>query len=261
MRLGIVRPFPSTGIRSAALRNLDGLIVNSSEIRETWLATAPDYPAEKVHVVLNGVRSRMEERPALRDKLRRELGVANDTILIGGAGHVAERKGFDILLRAVAALGDRKTHVAIVGDGPIRPDLEALARSLEISERVSWLGHRADGAGIISALDLFVLSSHNEGMANVMLEAMAGGTPVIASNVSGVEKAIGADSEGRVAGWIVPPADVDRLAADVARCLPRDSTRCFRCRENHSSSVLARDELVQPRKNGRRMRDDSIRFE
>jgi glycosyltransferase involved in cell wall biosynthesis len=77
---------------------------------------------------------------------------------------------------------------------------------------MNWLGHRDDGAAAIGGLDAFVLSSHNEGMANVMLEAMAGGTPVIASDISGVRKGIGPSGGRPAAGWIVPPGDPHALA-------------------------------------------------
>lgn len=215
VRLGIVRDFPARTPRGLALKHIDALIVNSEEIRDGWLASAPLFPPERVHVVLNGVRSRRAERSALRAELRRETGSESDTILIGGAGHIAPRKGFDILLRAFASAAIPGSRLAILGDGEHRSVLESLAAELGITERVTWLGHRPDGAGIIAGLDLFVLSSHNEGMANVMLEAMAGGTPVIASDISGVKRAIGPSGNRAVAGWIVVPGDADALARAI----------------------------------------------
>ena len=212
MRLGIVRSFPGVSPRSLAVGSLDALIVNSEEIREEWLASAPRFRSNAVHVVLNGVRSRINERAALRAALRTELSLPDSTILFGGAGHIAPRKGFDILLRAFALAAITDSCLAIAGDGGHRTDLERLALELGIDSRVRWLGHRNDGAAVIGGFDLFVLSSHNEGMANVMLEAMAGGTPVIAVDVSGVSKAIGATSDRPAAGWIVEPGDPGALS-------------------------------------------------
>jgi len=215
VRLGIVRDFPGRTPRGIALEKIDALIVNSEEIRETWLATAPRFPPEKVHVILNGVRSRLAERSALSAMLRHEIGCASDTVLIGGAGHVAPRKGFDVLLRAFASAAVPGSRLVILGGGDHRQALETLARELGIAGSVTWLGHRLDGAGIIAGLDLFVLSSHNEGMANVMLEAMAGGTPVIASDISGVRRALRQAGERPAAGWIVAPGDADELATAI----------------------------------------------
>jgi glycosyltransferase involved in cell wall biosynthesis len=212
MRLGIVRDFPRNTPKAIALEAVQAIIVNSSEIRDVWLRTAPRHLGTRATVVLNGVRSRRGERETQRAKLRTELGLSGDTILVGGAGHISARKGFDLLLRALAQTEEPDIMVAIVGDGEYRSELERVASDLGIPSRVKWLGHRDDGAGVITAFDIFVLSSHNEGMANVMLEAMAGGVPVIAFDVSGVSEAIG-EREGRpAAGWIIPSADVDALA-------------------------------------------------
>lgn len=215
VRLGIVRDYPRRSPRGLAFRRVDAMIVNSKEIEDTWIRTAPASAKRNVHIVLNGVRSRLDERESLRQSLRKELALDDSVVLIGGAGHIAPRKGFDVLLRAFAAFGDLKARLVIIGDGGQRAALQDLTDQLGIAERVFWLGHRSDGAGVIAGLDLFVLSSHNEGMANVMLEAMAGGTPVIAADISGVRKGIAASDERPPAGWIVTPGDVDALASTL----------------------------------------------
>lgn len=235
VRLGIVRGYPARTPRGLALKNVDTLIVNSEEIRDTWVATAPFAQRESVHVVLNGVTSRRAERPALTAHLRAEIGIQAGTLLIGGAGHIAPRKGFDILLRAFASAAIPDSRLVLLGDGDHRHALESLAAGLGISDKVTWLGHRPDGSGIIAGLNLFVLSSHNEGMANVMLEAMAGGTPVIASDVSGVRRAIASTGARPHAGWIVPPGEVDALASGL-----RDA--CGAVREDANGVARLTDE-------------------
>ncbi|MEO8576872.1 MAG: glycosyltransferase, partial [Gemmatimonadales bacterium] len=216
IRLGIVREFAGSGPRSSALRSVNTIIANSEEIRDSWNRTAPPNFKWRVKVVMNGIEARAFDRPAARAKLRTELGISDSALLIGGAGHLFPRKGFDYLLRAFASAAIPDSHVAIAGDGDHLPALKQLAAKLGIEDRVHWLGHRDNGPEIVAGLDLFVLSSHNEGMANVMLEAMAGGTPVIASDISGVRKAIGASEDRPVAGWIVPPADDAALSAELA---------------------------------------------
>jgi hypothetical protein len=123
MRLGIVRPFPRGTPKAIALRGVDALIVNSSEISEEWRKSAPSGHGGSVHVVLNGVRSRIAERTTLVRLLRDELGLSRATILFGGAGHVAPRKGFDILMRAFALADIPDARLAIIGSGPYRETL------------------------------------------------------------------------------------------------------------------------------------------
>lgn len=212
VRQGIVREFPRAPIRSFAFRKwIDAVIVNSPEIRDAWLAGADDYPPSRVHVIMNGIESRLDRRDDLRRMLREELGVAPATILVGGAGHLFPRKGFDVLLRGFAAAALNDSRLAILGDGDDAHRLHALADELHIGHRVNWLGYRPNGPEIIAGFDVFVLSSRNEGMANVMLEAMASGVPVIAADVSGARTALGATPERGVAGWITRGADADAL--------------------------------------------------
>ena len=220
VRLGIVRPLPPRGRYARAFRTgVDAMIVNSSTIREEWLRSAPWYPAEDVHVVLNGIRPPSALPEGVREALRRELGVAGETILLAAAGHVTRRKGFDLLIRALARLSARNVHVVILGSGPEEPALRSLAGDLQVADRVHWTDFREEVAPVIGACDLFVLSSRNEGMANVMLEAMAIGTPVMATDISGVRDAIGAVRGRPPAGWIVPPEDPVALAETLEEAL------------------------------------------
>jgi glycosyltransferase involved in cell wall biosynthesis len=214
MRLGIVREFPTAGVRARALESVDALIVNSDEIRRRWLETKPDSASAQVHVVLNAIQPRIHERDEMKRRLRTELGLAGGIVLIGGAGHLAPRKGFDHLIRAFAAASLSDAILLIIGDGHHRANLEALAATLQVSDRVRFLGHRENGGSDIGGLDLFVLSSHNEGMANVMLEAMAAGTPVIAADISGVQTALGASSR-TPAGWMYPPGDDNSMSTMI----------------------------------------------
>ncbi len=216
LRQGIVRSAPVGGIRGYAVRNwITDVIVNAPEIRDEWIRTAAPFPADHVHVVLNGVTPLSARRRELRKRLRAELRLDDATLLIGAAGILTQRKGFDLLLHAFASAPAQNAHVAIIGDGPYRETLESLARKLDIASRVHFLGPREKGAESVAGLDVFVLSSRNEGMANVMLEAMAAGVPVIASDISGVRTAVGKSNERPAAGWIFAPGDVESLAARI----------------------------------------------
>ena len=154
--------------------------------------------------------------PDERAALRAGLGVSPGALAIAGVGHVQHRKGFDLLLDAFARAGIAEGEVVIVGDGPEVGPLRARAAALGIAERVRWAGARPDAARLLGACDLFVLGSRNEGMANVLLEAMAAGVPVVATDVAGVRSAIGERNGRPAAGWIVPPEDAAALASALA---------------------------------------------
>lgn len=216
MRLGIVRPPPRRGAtRSALQRYVHAMIVNAPEIRDLWMHEAPWFSADEVHVVLNAV----EPSPSAGGVLRSELGVAPDTPLILGVGHLFARKGFDLLIDAFARIPNGAARLVIVGSGPEEPALRARASARGVADRVHLLGARSDVSRILADCDLFVLSSRNEGMANVMLEAMAAGVPVVATEVSGVRTALG-EVDGRpAAGWIVRPEDAASLAEGITAAL------------------------------------------
>jgi glycosyltransferase involved in cell wall biosynthesis len=256
LRQGIVRSAPSRGIKRYAVnRWIDDVITNAPEIRQRWIETAPSFPPGRVHVVLNSVSPLAHRRGELRKALRAELGLPDDVLLVGAAGIVARRKGFDLLMEAAAAIGDPRVHVALIGDGPHRAELENLSRDVNLTGTIHFLGHREMAAEAIAGLDVFVLSSHNEGMANVMLEAMSAGVPVVASEISGVTTALTPD-QARPAGWTFSAGDSESLAAVLRNVM--DLVR------SQSEEVKARTEealsRIKTRFSLERMLDESERI-
>ena len=215
-RLGIEHDMPPKWKYRKAFRDwIHALIVNSVVIRERWLRAAPWFPAEEVHVVLNGVR-----RPALeRSTLREEPGIPAGARVVAAAGRLEGRKGFDLLLDAFARCGDRDAVLVIAGDGADEGALRSRAASLGIADRVRWLGFRRDLENVLLGADVFVLPSRREGMATVMLEAMAADCLVVATDISGVREALGAREGRGEAGWIVPPDDAPAMAVALDRAL------------------------------------------
>jgi glycosyltransferase involved in cell wall biosynthesis len=122
-------------------------------------------------------------------------------------------KGLDVFVRAAATLTGGTFHVA--GEGPLRPDLERLALDLGFGDRLTLCGTVADVPGFLAGLDVAVLPSLTEGMSNALLEYMAAGRAVVATAVGGNVRLV----EDGVTGLLVPPGDVDRLAAAVGRLL------------------------------------------
>lgn len=125
------------------------------------------------------------------------------------------------LVRALAALRQRPCEAMIVGDGPDRPAVEKEVRRLGLDSVVRLVGARNDVAELLAAADLFVLSSRSEGLPLSILEAMAAGLPVVASNVGGVPEVV---VEGET-GFLVPPGDPQSLAAAIERLLDDSALR------------------------------------
>jgi glycogen(starch) synthase len=172
------------------------------------------------------------------DELGRvEVKPANRPYVLG-LGRLVEQKGFDILLqafaRALPALPEH--HLVIAGDGPLRPTLEALAKELGLTGRVSFRGSldRAEVAATLSAAEMFVLSSRVEAFGIALLEAMAVGVPAIATDVGGVLDVAAADETA----LIVPSEDVDALAGAIVLLA---SERALRERLAEAARARAKD--------------------
>jgi glycosyltransferase involved in cell wall biosynthesis len=165
--------------------------------------------AEKCTVVHNAI----DGRQALPDPVALP-GVAPGTVVIGSVGSLITRKANDHLLRAAAAVAQRCTvpvHLLLVGEGPERPGLEALARQLQLEERVSFAGFQKAPLPWVAAMDILVLASAKEGLPRTLLEAMLLGKPVVASDVVGSRELVQSD----VTGLLYPYGDWSALAAHL----------------------------------------------
>jgi len=120
---------------------------------------------------------------------------------------LATFKDHPTLLQALAGLKDLDWHLDLVGDGPLRADVEALAESLTLTERVSFLGYRPDVPALLARAQVFLLATKWEGFPRSILEAMRAGLPVVASDVGGVRESV---VDGTT-GYVVPPGDVEAL--------------------------------------------------
>lgn len=192
------------------------VIAVSSEIR-TRLIRSGARP-DRVRTVVNGIDPHAFSRLASREaEARASIGLRPGEVAIGAVGRLTSQKRFDLLLAAFALLAKERPDLvlAIAGDGPDRSALEALAVRLGIQSRCRFLGHCDDVIGIHHALTLFVQSSDYEGTPNVVLEAMALRTPVVATDAGGTSD-IMAD---RVHGLVVPRGDPRALACAIRHAL------------------------------------------
>jgi len=171
-------------------------------------------PPEKFRVIPLGLDlsafSSLEPRDG---RLREELGVPEDRMLLAFVGRIVPIKRVDLLLRAFARAHDRgaPVHLAIVGDGETRGDLERLAVDLGAGNAVSWLGYRRDLERVAAAAEVAVLSSDNEGTPVWLIESAAGGLPAIATDVGGTSNVVTPET-----GILVPPDDEEALAGAIA---------------------------------------------
>lgn len=159
--------------------------------------------ADKITVLRNGVDAE-QFAPVDRDRVRKELGITRPTMV--AVGNVLESKGQDIAIQALVQLKDM--DLFIVGAGPDETKFASLAKSIGVSERVRFVGRvpHDELPRYFSAADVSVLASMREGWPNVLLESLACGTPVVASNVGAVPEIITSPLVGRIMAERTPVA-------------------------------------------------------
>ena len=179
---------------------------------------------ERIHALRNGVDLALFH-PEPREAVRRALGIDGYTLL--SVGHLVPRKGHDKVIRALPELPD--VRLVIVGGGPERQRLEQLARSLGVGARVRFAGLLGQPAlrSYYSAADALVLASSREGWANVLLEAMACGTPALASNVWGTPEVVACHAAGRLLPENSAAGIVQAVRALRADAPERSATRAY----------------------------------
>jgi glycosyltransferase involved in cell wall biosynthesis len=178
-----------------------------------------DLPARKILAVPNGIHvDRFAPASAGdRQRLRQTLGLPQDTRLAGFVGRLTWAKDHETLIRGFAQVHRRSADTALVliGDGPLRPELEALAMDEGLAGRVFFLGDRNDIHALLRGLDLFVMSSVTEGYSVALLEACASALPIVATRVGGNPEIV----RDGVNGTLVSAGDPAALAAAMTGLL------------------------------------------
>ncbi len=196
----------------------DAVTTCSEAVRRHAIETLGIRPG-LVHTLPNAIEiPEAEGDPRARERVRRELGAGPEDLLVGTLGRLMEpKKGLVVFLAAARSLLRHvpRARFVVVGDGPQRAALEERATREGVSHCTVFAGMRRDVAEVMRALDLFVQPSLWEGFGLTALEAMAVGTPVVATRVGGVPEAV-VDGE---TGLLVPPGDAEALAAACARLL------------------------------------------
>ncbi|MCK4500012.1 glycosyltransferase [Candidatus Babeliales bacterium] len=119
-----------------------------------------------------------------RKRVRKRLGIEDATFVVGAVGRLVSVKRYDVLIDAFKVLCRKyeKSRLLIVGDGPLRPELERQSRVGLLQEKISFLGHRSDVADLYSAFDCLAICSQSEGLSIAYLEALVSGVPIIVSS-------------------------------------------------------------------------------
>jgi len=202
--------WPMGALYGATARFTDKLIAVSDEIRRFHIEKT-GVPAGKVTVIENGVDIRRFKRiQAAGEKIRAEYGISPASILFGIIGRLKPQKDHVTFLKAAAHVL-RKTPSArflVVGDGPLRNELENLASELGVTPAVIFTGLRSDIPAVLAALDVLILSSRWEGLPVTLLEGMAAEKAVVATSVNGINGVAVPD----VTALLVPPEDSAALA-------------------------------------------------
>jgi glycosyltransferase involved in cell wall biosynthesis len=179
-------------------RKTDRFIAVSTEMRQALLHAG--IAREKLALIGNGIE--LPVHSTNTGTFRKEISGEADRQVVLFVGRLVKEKGVDRLLKVWASLPGREQMVLlIVGDGPLRESLESQTRNLRLLPSVRFLGHQTEVAKFYSVADLFVLPSTTEGMSNSLLEAMAAGLPVVASNVGGNKDVIKHQQSGFLVDW------------------------------------------------------------
>lgn len=203
---------PTRWVNTATFPWGDAWLAVSTEV----MSSIPERLRQRVEIVIHGIElDKMQAPDGSRDEVRRELGMADDDIVMVTVANFRRQKAYPNLLHAARIVVDRQTtaRFVVVGQGPLEDEVRALRRELGLDERVRLLGYRDDVGRVLSGCDVFVMASDYEGYPLAVMEAFAAGLPVAGTAVGGMTEAV---VEGR-AGHLAPARDPEALADAILR--------------------------------------------
>jgi glycosyltransferase involved in cell wall biosynthesis len=202
----------------------DRIVAVSDDIKAK-LVNCDGIGAKKLERIVNGVDTDTYAPPGAGQSraIRYQLGIPVDSFVIGSVGRLATEKNFPLLIKAFALFRKRFScgHLVIVGDGPERGKILSVIAQNGIEEFCTLPGSRLDVPDWMKCFDVFTLSSDTEGTSITLLEALATGVPIVASDVGG-NRAVVAPCQ---CGFIVPPNDLNGLCAGFAELMTDAESR------------------------------------
>ena len=182
------------------------------------------FPEHKVFLIPNGIDTdRFTVDTESRDQWRQKLGIPADSPTVGIVAALRPEKNHDLFLRAAKLTFQKNsaTHFVIAGDGPERNRLESLAKTLNLKPNIHFIGSTQDIPGVLSMMDVFSLTSHNEASPVSIMEALSCQRPVVSTDVGSIDESVLEDKTG----YLVLPGDADKLAERWTQLLGDEELR------------------------------------
>jgi len=206
------------GCLNRMLTNFTDGFIAVAQTHGEFLVDFERFPASKVAVIRNGIDAqRFKPNARAREAVRAELGLGPTASLVGIVAALRPEKNHELFLevssRVVSILPD--AHFVIIGEGPERAKIETIIASKSLDSNVRLLGNRHDTPRLLAALDAFLLTSHNEASPVSILEALACGVPVVATNVGSIEETVQND----FTGYTVVAGDAEQATKHVLQLL------------------------------------------
>ncbi len=195
--------------RSVMMRLSQRVVAVSDEIGE--LLRNEKVPTERIFTISNGISLCEFESSNDSTMLRKRFGIHSPVLMVGTVGSLTAAKNHEFLIRGAEKLPNACFFIA--GDGPLKGKLQELIKHLNLVDRVFLVGRITDVSSFLGALDVFVLPSLTEGTSLALLEAMAAGLPVVATDVGGNRAVV----EDGVTGVLIPSGDIPALVNAVGQ--------------------------------------------
>ena len=226
-----------------AERRIDAIVANSAAVAADVLARER-VEQSKLRVIRNGVELAEPLSDGARAARRRSLGIADDAMLVGCVANYRSVKRLDVLIDAFAAVapGNPQARLLLVGEGEMRAQLESQINSLGLGRVVTLHGTDLEPRELIGCFDLVVQSSASEGLPNALLEAAAGGRPIVATAAGGTDEIV---IDGKT-GLLVPTNDRAALASAINRAVQDRGLRSAlgRAAREHVATTFGMDRFV-----------------
>lgn len=239
----LITTTPKNRLRNALAMGLAGRIAVVSPTLGGRFCQWNGLPDDKLRVVTYGVtvRPRHWLPETHRQELRRLMGVGPEHILVASVGRLVEQKDYPTQLRAFAQAAAREPalRMALIGDGPLRAQLQALAQELRITEKLTFVGHRTDVPALLASLDVFVMASKFEPYGVAILEAKAAGVAIVATAVNELPEILSHGQSGALV-----PAENPAAMADAFVALARDPQQRQRLADRAYTEAADRHSLT-----------------
>ena len=228
------------------MRRCDRIIAVCENQKEHWSRKYP-YLAGKIVAIHNGIdmeRFRDDIPEEEKGKIRASLGAREGELLVGIVAIFRPEKGHEYAFRALKMVLDKgkKARVVLIGDGETRSSLERLADEMGISEWLTWLGFQQDPKPYLGAVDLVLMSSPVETFSIAILEALAMGKPVIATDMGGTSEMV----HDGINGYLVKPRDPSGMADKIVSLIDdQEALRRFSSQARESVRHFNVSEMVR----------------